>query len=45
MHPSDAIAMVESICKELRQLNSIRINSGIPVKNIDERPDLENIKV
>jgi len=45
MHPSDAIAMVESICKELRQLNSIRINAGIPVKNIDERPDLENIKV
>jgi hypothetical protein len=45
MHPSDAIAMIESIGKELRQINSIRINAGIPVKHIDyDRPDLETIK-
>ena len=44
MHPSDAIALTESIGKELRQLNSIRISAGIPIKNIDERPDLETIR-
>jgi hypothetical protein len=45
MHPSDAIALTESIGKELRQLNSIRISAGIPVKYIDsDRPDLELIK-
>jgi len=45
MHPSDAIALTESIGKELRQLNSIRISAGIPVKHIDsDRPDLEIIK-
>jgi hypothetical protein len=45
LHPSDAIALTESIGKELRQLNSIRISAGIPVKYIDsDRPDLELIK-
>jgi len=45
MHPSDAIALTESIGKELRQMNSIRISAGIPLKHIDsDRPDLELIK-
>lgn len=45
LHPSDAIALVESIGKELRQKNSIRINNNIPVELIEmERPDLEKLK-
>lgn len=45
LHPSDAIDLVESIGKELRRKNSIRINNNIPVNFIEmERPDLENLK-
>ena len=45
LHPSEAISLVESIGKELRKKNSIRIMSNQPVKNIDsERPDLMTIK-
>jgi hypothetical protein len=45
LHPSDAIALVESISKELRQLNSIRISNNIPYIPIElERPDLESLK-
>jgi len=32
LHPSDAIALIESLGKELRQKNSIRINNGIEYK-------------
>jgi hypothetical protein len=38
MHPSDAIALIESIDREIRKENSIRIAAGKPIK-IDERPD------
>ena len=45
LHPSEAISLVESIGKELRKKNSIRIMSNQPVKHIDsERPDLMTIK-
>lgn len=45
LHPSDAIALIESIGKELRRKNSERINKGIPYNPINlERPDLENLK-
>lgn len=45
LHPSDAIVLIESIGKELRQKNSIRINKNIPVEFIEmERPDLEILK-
>jgi len=45
LHPSDAIALVESIGKELRRKNSVRIMNNQPIKHIDmERPDLETIK-
>ena len=45
LHPSDAIALVESIGKELRRNNSVRIMNNQPIKHIDmERPDLEIIK-
>mgnify|MGYP006266389699 CR=1 FL=1 len=45
LHPSDAIQLIESIGKELRQKNSIRISKKIPVNFIEmERPDLENLK-
>lgn len=45
LHPSEAIALIESISKELRRLNSIRINNGIPYQPIElDRPDLESIK-
>ena len=44
LHPSEAIAMVESIGKELRQKNSIRINNQ-KFKKLDmERPDLMQLK-
>ena len=45
LHPSDAIALVESIGKELRRKNSVRIMNNQPIKHIDmERPDLDTIK-
>lgn len=45
LHPSEAIAIIESIGKELRRANSIRINSGTPYVPLDlDRPDLENLK-
>lgn len=44
MHPSDAIAMIESIGKELRRYNSIRINNNQPVKIDSDRPDLQIMK-
>tara|TARA_R110000868_G_scaffold154729_1_gene380858 strand:- start:10048 stop:10245 length:198 start_codon:yes stop_codon:yes gene_type:complete len=47
LHPSDAIALIESIGKELRKKNSVRINRGIEPKSLllDDRPDLEILKV
>ena len=43
--PSEAIAIIESLGKEYRRANSIRINSLISVKLLDmERPDLTLIK-
>jgi len=43
--PSDAIALIESIGKELRQANSIRLSRGGMVNVIDaERPDLVKLK-
>lgn len=45
MHPSEAIAILESLGKELRRANSVRISKNIPVQLLDmERPDLINIK-
>jgi hypothetical protein len=45
MHPSESIALIESIGKELRRNNSIRISHNIPVSYIEmERPDLETLK-
>jgi hypothetical protein len=45
LHPSDAIKIVESIGKELRQKNSIRINNKIQYKHLDfDRPDLHTLK-
>jgi hypothetical protein len=46
LHPSEAIAMIESIGKELRRKNSIRINKGIEHKSLDlgGRPDFETLK-
>jgi len=46
LHPSEAIALIESIGKELRQKNSIRINKGIEHKSLhlDDRPDLVILK-
>lgn len=45
LHPSEAIALIESIGKELRRANSIRINSGTPYIPLDlDRPDLETLK-
>ena len=42
---SDAIALIESIGKELRQANSIRLSRGGMVNVIDaERPDLVKLK-
>jgi len=47
MHPSEAISLIESIGKELRKKNSIRINNGVEPKSLllDDRPDLEILKV
>jgi len=45
LHPSEAIALIESIGKDLRRKNSVRINKGIPYDPIQlDRPDLENLK-
>ena len=45
LHPSEAISLVESIGKELRRKNSIRISKGNAgeLLNLD-RPDLETLK-
>lgn len=47
MHPSEAISLIESIGKELRKKNSIRINNRIEPKSLllDDRPDLEILKL
>jgi hypothetical protein len=45
LHPSEAIQLVESIGKELRQKNSIRISNKIEYKHLDfDRPDLQTLK-
>lgn len=44
LHPSEAIAVIESIGKELRQKNSIRINNQKFKKLEMERPDLISLK-
>lgn len=44
LHPSEAIAIIESIGKELRKANSIRINNNQPVKVESDRPDLMHMK-
>lgn len=45
MHPSESIALIESIGKQIRRENSIRISNNIPVAYIEmERPDLETMK-
>lgn len=45
LHPSEAISLIESIGKELRRKNSIRISKGSvgELLNLD-RPDLETLK-
>ena len=45
LNPSESIALIESIGKELRRKNSIRINSNNSFKNLDlDRPDLYTLK-
>ena len=44
LHPSEAIALIESLGKELRKKNSIRINSQKFNKLDMERPDLISLK-
>ena len=45
LHPSEQIALIESLGKELRRKNSIRIAKNLPTHLIElERPDLENLK-
>lgn len=45
IHPSEAIKLIESIGKELRKENSIRIYKGVPVELLEmDRPDLETLK-
>jgi flagellar motor switch protein FliG len=44
LHPSEAITLLESLSKELRKKNSIRINK-ININKLDmERPDLLQLK-
>lgn len=44
LHPSEAISLIESIGKELRRKNSIRIMKNQPIKHIDiDRPDLTSM--
>jgi hypothetical protein len=45
LHPSEAIQLIESIGKELRKKNSIRISNNIEHKHLDlDRPDLQILK-
>ena len=46
LHPSEAIALVESIGKELIKKNSVRISKST-IKDLIEfdRPDLEYLKI
>lgn len=45
IHPSEAIKLIESIGKELRKENSIRIYKGVPIELLEmDRPDLETLK-
>jgi hypothetical protein len=48
LHPSEAIGIIESIGKEIRRKNSIRINNRIDHKSVhlidDDRPDLGYLK-
>lgn len=48
LHPSEAIELIESIGKEIRRKNSIRINSEIDYKSVhlidEDRPDLGYLK-
>ena len=44
LHPSDAIQLIESIGKELRRKNSVRINSGDKSLLDLDRPDLDSLK-
>jgi hypothetical protein len=42
---SERIAILESLCKKYRRLNSARINSLQMGRKVDpERPDLESLK-
>jgi hypothetical protein len=42
---SERIAMLESLCKKYRKLNSIRINAKQMGRKVDEdRPDLQLLK-
>jgi hypothetical protein len=42
---SERIAMLESLCKQYRKLNSIRINAKQMGRKVDEdRPDLQLLK-
>lgn len=42
---SERIAMLESLCKKYRKLNSIRINANQMGRKVDEdRPDLQLLK-
>lgn len=48
LHPSEAIEVIESIGKEIRRKNSIRINNRIDHKSVhlidEDRPDLGYLK-
>jgi hypothetical protein len=45
IHPSEAIEIIESVGKELRKKNSVRISRGLPHIPLDlERPDLDSLK-
>ncbi len=48
LHPSERIDVIESIGKEIRRKNSIRINSKIDYKSVhlidEDRPDLGYLK-
>ena len=44
MAVSEAIALLESISKNLRRNNSIRINEKQMGRRVDERPDEEILK-
>ena len=43
--PSERIAILESLCKKYRRMNSIRINAKQMGRKVDaERPDLISLK-